>query len=944
MASTNSTNPNCPNCNKSGLAILPVRYAVVPQSVDATLPEPLGNKVKDVKLAHHKYALRTLRQGFVYLFYEKHARGSHIKWEAYSVSTTGTLWKQLSISALNHISDDPACSRTGHNIPASVITIEKPEKCGRVWMAFSEHAWSMDTFKLFENDIKARDRRMQTFNPVKWISAGGYRHGLEANEANLGQVLEYKEKLAYNAILPTAEVPTLSKPDGSFVETRLVKRTTRYPFYNRRAQTKDVVALMKKAGDNPGGKAHAPIMVALWDAVGISHELAGFCHDVLGWTDKYSHERELELGAMNAIEGLKKALPEKAVAAELNNQQTTYGPTALEHDLDTSGNARRRANAAHMPEPRRSQTLEVCDILDDWATKGLKPGTFESDLNMANALPEPERSNQIQRIRGEAEQILATRSTTAKAATEKARASAWKKYEAKLDQTAYEKFQRNHERLLSAAERILEDRTGDLIAWLESTSLIAALSEFHTADLVDGVVFDQQVGEAMYGMNASVKGGAKIDEWIRRMKTDESNLLWRAVALNQKESMEELNAALAEASKHQSERTLATTLSWTSYATKSLKALADTYKKVISFQNANSSALSANGSKAFGVSLRPVNMRGIDKLVSTVGDRLFKAFSVPGLADYASEKIIQHVFSLRAFVSAKDSSELIEAQAKNEGLVRSQQLQRLRSARTFLAADTPAIRTAQSEALSKAWEKFKVSDSKAAGAMKDARLALLVMLIEGVNFNKLIADCSMKNDAKSWWSLAASGVTITSNLFDIASVPAKSLFGAESWSYQRVKLAGGLLGSSASMIGAVLDVRDAFKFSGKGNTFVFVAYFAKGVLGFSSAGLTAATTFTYAAPLIGRLTGNPALGTVVRLAGSRAAALIGCRILFMSVGAWLTVSSFGIQIFLWIILDDALEKWCSLCVFGIKRTSKDAYRTPPKQTEALEKSLHEIGL
>jgi hypothetical protein len=943
MASTNSNNPDCPNCNKSGLTILPVRYAVVPQNVDATLPEPLGNKVKDVKLAHYKYALRTLRQGFIYLFYEKHARGSHIKWEAYSVSATGTLWKQLSISALNHISDDPACSRTGHNIPASVIAIEKPEKCGRVWMAFSEHAWSMATFSLFEKDIKARDRRMQTFNPAKWITTGGYRHGLEATEANLGQVLEFKDKLAYHTILATSEAPTLSKPDGSFVPARLEKQTTRYPSYNRKAQTKDVVALMKQAGEKPDGQVRPPVMIALWDAVGITHELAGFCHDVLGWVDKYSHERELELGAMNAIEGLKKALPEKAVASELHNQKTTYGPTALEHDLETSRNARRRANAAHMPEPRRSQTLEVCDILEDWEAKGLKPGTLESELNFADALPEPGRSSQIKRIRGEAEQLLSTRSATAKAATKKVRATAWTKYQAKLDQTAYEKFQRNHQTLMSSAERILEDRTGDLIAWLESPSLIAALSEFHTDDLVDGVVFDQQVGEAIHGMNASVKGGAKIDEWVRQMKTDESNLLWRAVALNQKQSMEELDAALAGAKTHQSERTLAATLGWTGYTTKSLKALADTYKKVISFQNANSSASSANGSKAFGVTLRPVNMHGIDKLVATTGDRLFKAFSVPGLADYASEKIIQHVFSLRAFVSAKDSSELIEAQAKNEGLVRSQQLQRLRSARVFLAADTPAIRTAQAEALGKAWEKFKTSDAKAAGAMKDARLALLVMLIEGVNFHKLIADCAIKNDAKSWWSLAASGVTITSNLFEIASVPAKSLFGAESWTYQRVKLAGGLFGSSASMIGAFLDIRDAFKFHGKGYTWIAGAYAFKGILSVANSGLTVAATFTYAAPLIGRITGNTTLGVATRVVGARASAVIGFRILFMSAGGWITAVSFGIQILIWIISDDALEEWCSLCIFGQKTNSRDAYRTIKTQADALEKALLEIG-
>jgi hypothetical protein len=941
MASINSNNPNCANCNKSGLAILPVRYAVVPHSVTATLPEPLGNKVKEVKLAHHRYALRTLRQGFVYLFYEKHARGSHVKWETYSVSATGTLWKQLSIGAINSISDDPACSRTGHNIPASVIAIEKPEKCGRVWMAFSEHAWSLDTFTLFEKDVQARDRRMQTFHPAKWISGDNYRHGLEANEANLEQVLEYKNKTDYNAILPTAQVPTLSKPDGSFVNSRLEKQTTRYLLYNRKAQTTDLVALMKKIGDNPGAKDNRPAIVALWDAVGITHELAGFCHDILGWVDKYSQERELELGAMNAIEGLKKALPEKAVASELHRHKGHESERKRRHDL----NAERRAEAERFPEPHRSQRLEVWNIVDYWTSRNLFNDEFEKRLMHADKLNEPERSSEIRKIRAQAEKYLAASDKSNQERIDGARAHGWDKYEKKLEKNAYDNFHRYHQQLLSAAETILENRARDLIAWLESTSLISALTEFHADNLEDGTVFNEQVGDAIFGMNASRTGRAKLDEWVRQMKTDEPNLLWRAIAVNHQQSMDELDAALAEANKHQADRTLASALSWTNYTTKSLKTIADTYRKMNGIQNANSSASSAKGSKAFGVTLRPVNMHGIDKIVASAGDRIFKAFSVPGLLDHASEKIIQHIFSIRAFVSVEDSTELIEAQAKNEGLLRSQQLKRLSSAGAFLAADTPGIRTAQSEALGKAWQKFKITDSGAANSMKDARLALLVMLIEGVSFNKLLADCAMKSDAKSWWSLAASGLTVTSNLFDIASVPAKTFFGnAEAWSFQRLKLGGGLLGSSASMIGAVLDIRDAFKFSGKGNRALFMMYFFKGSLGVASTGLAAATTFTYAAPLIGRLTGNPTLGIAARVVGARAAAVIGVRILFMSTGSWVTLLAFGIQVLIWVISDDALEEWCSLSAFGCNRTSCDAHRTPNTQTGALEKALLEIGL
>jgi hypothetical protein len=309
------------------------------------------------------------------------------------------------------------------------------------------------------------------------------------------------------------------------------------------------------------------------------------------------------------------------------------------------------------------------------------------------------------------------------------------------------------------------------------------------------------------------------------------------------------------------------------------------------------------------------------------------------LTDYASEKMLQHFFSLRAAVSAEDSIDLIKTQAINEGVARSQQLRRMATAGAFLAADTPPIRTAQTEALHAAWERFrKVSGNK------DARLAVLIMLIEGVNFSKLIADCAMRNDTKSWWGLTASGITITSTLFDLASVSVKAVSGAESWNYQRLKLAGGLLGSAASIITAVLDFRDAKKFLGKENYYLEWACVAKGALGLANGGLTIAVTFTYAAPMIGRLTGNAALGAATRAVGIRAAAIIGARILFMSAGAWVTIVMFGIQILIWVMIDDDLQEWCEYCAFGKKRNSTGRFLNVKYQQEGLQKALKEMGI
>jgi hypothetical protein len=426
---------------------------------------------------------------------------------------------------------------------------------------------------------------------------------------------------------------------------------------------------------------------------------------------------------------------------------------------------------------------------------------------------------------------------------------------------------------------------------------------------------------------------------------DRAVLLWRVVALNQDEARAELDTALAEAKQHKDQQTLAASLVWANYTNKSLKAFADTYKKAQGVFDGNTKAASETGSAAFGARLKHFNMRGTDKFAISMGDAIFRAFRIEKLADYASEKIIQHIFSIRGFVNPADSVNLILKQAQSEGLLREQTLQRLRTARVFLAADTPEIKSAQAEALRAEWKKFRAGGTEGSvSVIKDARLALVVGLIEGMNFAKLLADCKQKNDMKSWLSLVASGMAITSAMFDIGAVVAKGLpsMGNATWGYQSLKLWGGVLSGGASFIGGWLDLRDADKQNAQGYTNLTVLYGFKGVAGVASGVLTLAVTFTYSAPLIARLTGSGAAGVAVRAVGARAAAFIGLRVLGMAIGGWITVGAITIQVIIWWVTPDALEKWIDHSAFGKKRDT-GGYKTPDEQTKALQGALAEMG-
>lgn len=260
---------------------------------------------------------------------------------------------------------------------------------------------------------------------------------------------------------------------------------------------------------------------------------------------------------------------------------------------------------------------------------------------------------------------------------------------------------------------------------------------------------------------------------------------------------------------------------------------------------------------------------------------------------------------------------------------------------TLIPKDDP-----HSQAVDKGWKEFKSKNEvKAATAGRDARLALLIMLIEGVNFGTLMADCYEKNDAKSWWSLAASAMTITSALFDLSSIKVKGSLanGSESISFQRIKLIGGVLSASATSVSIVMDFMSSEKEKSRGDDALKYLYRFKAAAGVANLGMIFASTFTYSAPLIKQLTGSAAAGEGVVLIGERATAVIAARILFMSVGAWVTVITFGVQVLIWVFSKDDLQTWCRLSPFGLASSAKEAYKSVDQQVAEMEKILAGMG-
>lgn len=953
MGSKNPQNPQCKNCNKEGLAILPVRYSVVPKKTISTLPSGLGAKVTDVSIQHHQYALRVLRQGYVYVYYERHPSNVLIKWETYGVSEAGYLWKMNSHLHMAPAPSDPTCARSGHNLPASVIVIPNPEKCGKVWIAFSDHPWSGEIYKEFQLHPASRARRMQPFEPEKWLSSGKYPHCLPATESDINQVLEYDPSFDPAWLNESSGFKGFTAKNGSAGQAKLEREVSRYPVRMRKGESAQLVKVMNEIGTSGEGPSKKPALIALWDAIGITHELNNFFAEPLAWANQYQIEREFQIDGMMSIDNLKKLLADHATRVQARNR-------ALYNKLEVRPRniAERRARAASMSADMQTREQDINDTLEYLEKNEIAQSLgYDDQLTRAYWETPSQRSATIAGIRRDVEKLVVEREK----AQERIVNNEWEKCRKKLDMRAYNEFKSEFEKFENRLQKLMDQRSEDLIAWLQSGPFLDALTEFSRRDLLDGIAFENHVGEAIYGINRTAAGRAKLDAWIKEMKASEGNLIWRTLARNQDDAIPGVNLALEEAQRLKNEKVHATISNVAGYVQKTLKALGDVYKKSAGIAAANEKAL-AGTATAFGVPIQPVrliNLNGFDRWAATTGDRIFKYFTVAeSLSEMASEKLIQYMFAIRGNIEHQAAISQIAKMIESAQLEREDTLAILRSdgqskpvvkvtmqssskgTGTNPETSTDHVSVRDQKA---AWGKA-IQGEKAPAILRDTRIGFLVLFIEGVNTMKLLYDCNTKKDGKSFALLAASFMSIGAAIADIVATQLKESPGAESIPYQKFKFGGAVLSVGAGVIGVVFDVIDAKKSVDRGQRPLVYAYFAKAVLGLANVAMTMLATFTYAAPLIGRVTGSVAIANAAGEVGAGAAALLGRRILFMSVGVWISVLSFGVQIIIWVITDDALESWCSLCVFGTKKDSSAAYTDISLQRKELEKSLIEIGV
>ena len=269
----------CTMCKKKGLPILPVRYSAFADTkahsasgVMRLMGGKFGDGVTNIALKKAKYALRTLRYGYVYVFYPKTGR-----WQIYAVTAEGYLYEYPIDMNIDRSLEQPFnCHQAGHAQLAQCITIEDAPKAGVVYIAFSDERWTKKVRDAYaSNFMGCRDKRMQKFDAAGWYNGSTQQPHSESVTHVADLLSEYKRN------------PSDALTSACF------------PYHNRAEQGPALKKAMDSITPDKG------LVFALWDPVGITRELNFEQRLAFGATlEPYEHG----IWATSAIDALHEAV------------------------------------------------------------------------------------------------------------------------------------------------------------------------------------------------------------------------------------------------------------------------------------------------------------------------------------------------------------------------------------------------------------------------------------------------------------------------------------------------------------------------------------------------------------------------------------------------------------------------------------------------------------
>jgi len=921
----------------------------------------------------------------LYLYYEDKGPYGGKYWEAYAVAQNGTLWRQAVAAGAKRIvgAGVPSCSRTDAHVHERMefIVIQRPELCGKVWIAFSQEPWSARTLKRYEDDSNLRTGRMQLIEPSKWISSpqlAGDLVPLET-EDRLISVMEYRP---YTSSEP-ADLPHLSKPqaisntDGNYNSGVLKSNSTRYPWSLRNsiltagaprplANRYRIMQTSSHAGGEQR-KPYVPMMIKLWDPIGVVHEMNGYRNDVIGHVVRYRKEQELAINAKDHIDEIATLLHNNA-AVVADNVAESYRRGLLNEVSKADAYVDMDLQVSEMPisVENRQAYSEYTDGKISWEGYiSRRQASVERHVNVGGRREEIRNRfayHDSMRHMGSPEFWSNMSSVSLGEFQREAREKWENKYRPLIDWSAYEARKNIYDKLLSEAAGLLEKRSQALRKWLVNPLFLAALEDYDTTDPKSGIDFEVAITEAILGLGSDRVGREYLEELARNFTvTSQDSLLWRVVAMNQDDAREELAAYLKQAEENKSLTLQVAGASWDIFV-----AASGNLKKFFKYYKSYEELKKEIYPDSFvGQQLKQL---GVDHLVVNVGDWLMKTLRFDKADKRLGEYMVQHVLSIRALMDPDESSNLINTEAAQLPAMRRYYSDRVRN-----YASQPATRANANMLALADLEQHKGIDVMrqkwqqiTAGAPSPVRLAALTTVLELVNFTNLVFKADKQ--AKDYGSLVSSGLSLASSGVAISAKLNETLLSKESASFARVKFLGAVFGGISSSIATFLDLINLMDSVGRDRYGLALVHASKLVVGVSVSSAQVLGAVVYATPVIERIAGRSSitlwltnarhgiegatairnarvLGTVGQAVVIRQGALVGVGRAVLFLAGWeVAVAVLALQGAIWVLSPSQLEVWCERNYFGKvipKRFlgfggSEPKYKSAKEQGEAFD--------
>ncbi|OLK88396.1 hypothetical protein IXO884_19605, partial [Xanthomonas oryzae pv. oryzae] len=532
-------------------------------------------------------------------------------------------------------------------------------------------------------------------------------------------------------------------------------------------------------------------------------------------------------------------------------------------------------------------------------------------------------------------------------------------YRPRIDAAAYTAFKANAQRFGQAAMELLTQRTQVLGAWLSNPLFLVTLEDYDGTSPSCGVRFEEVITHAIEGLGMDPDGRRLLQDLAGNLDvTSRSCLLWRVVAQNQDEAREELKQTLSEADQQKNMVLSAAGAGWSVFVTtsKTLKKFLSVYK---GFETAQKQAAPLTATD------RILRESGVDRFVTTAGAFLLNRFPLNGVQDKVGNALVRFVLMTRALLDEAEVSKLISQEASTGVAVRSYFMERVEHYRSQpLTSGTPMLYALRDVERHKGTDLMRERWARAAESSRNAvRLGALTGVLELVNCINLLSKADKQ--ARDYGSLVASGVSLVSVYTSMAEKVSKEFFGDASRSMSRMKAIGGWLGGFGTYVGVYYDAGDLFLNLDKKDYGAAFIYFTKSLSGVAVGGAQFLTALAYSAPVFEKAIGRR--GVIIWLdslkAGLQAAAAkegeevlakatmkrIGIGVL--RLGGWqVTVALVVMDVLIYALEPDALEKWCESNWFGKVSegwilgfgASRPHYKNLKEQDEAFKKAIGEV--